>query len=40
LIDQVVDDRLIWKEEKNGYYSVRSAYKLCVNVLTDSSHLR
>jgi hypothetical protein len=40
LIDQVADDRLIWKAEKNGHYSVRSAYRLCVEVLTDSTHLR
>jgi hypothetical protein len=40
LIDQVIDDRLVWKAEKNGYYSVKSAYRLCVDVLTDSSHLR
>jgi hypothetical protein len=26
--------------EKNGFYLVRSAYRLCVDVLTDSSHLR
>jgi hypothetical protein len=40
LIDQVADDILIWKAEKNGHYSVRSAYRLCVEVLTDSTHLR
>jgi ribonuclease HI len=40
LVDQVEEDRLIWKVEKNGHYSVKSAYRLCVNVLTDSSHLR
>jgi hypothetical protein len=40
LVERVADDRLVWKEEKNGYYSVRSAYRLCVDVLTDSSHLR
>jgi hypothetical protein len=38
LVTQVVDDRLLWKAEKNGYYSVRSAYRLCTDVLTDSSH--
>jgi hypothetical protein len=28
LIDQVTDDRLVWKAERNGYYSVKSAYRL------------
>jgi hypothetical protein len=41
LVDHVVEDRLIWKAGKNGFYSVKSAYRLCtVDVLTDSSHLR
>jgi hypothetical protein len=35
LIDQMIDDRPVWKAETNGYYSVKSAYKLCVDVLTD-----
>jgi len=39
LIEQVQNDRLIWKVEKNGYYSVRSAYILCVEELLDVSHL-
>jgi hypothetical protein len=40
LLEQVGEDRLIWRVEKNGFYSVKSAYRLCVEVLTDSSHLR
>ncbi|KAK2358306.1 hypothetical protein QL285_095501 [Trifolium repens] len=40
LVGQVTEDGLIWKIEKNSYYSVKSAYRLCVEVLTDSSHLR
>ena len=30
---------MIWKAEKNGRYSVRSAYRLCVTELVDLSHL-
>jgi len=38
LIHQVEDDRIIWKAERNGRYSVRSAYRLCVTELIDSSY--
>jgi hypothetical protein len=40
LYDQVIQDRLFWKSERNGCYSVRSAYRLCVEELIDVSHLR
>jgi hypothetical protein len=40
LIEQVHNNRLIWKAEKNGYYLVCSAYRLCVEELVDVSHLR
>lgn len=39
LINQVESDRLLWKVEKNGRYSVRSAYRLFIEDLIDSSHL-
>lgn len=39
LISQVNADRIIWKAERHGRYSVRSAYMLCVSGLVDSSHL-
>jgi len=39
LYDQVRHDRLIWKAEWNGCYTLRSAYRLCVEELVDVSHL-
>lgn len=38
LYEQVQHDRFIWKAERNGCYSVRSAYHLCVEELVDVSH--
>jgi len=40
LIGQVEEDKLIWKAEKNGVYSVKNSYGLCVEDLVDTSHLR
>ncbi|XP_024630887.1 uncharacterized protein [Medicago truncatula] len=40
LFEQVTDDALIWKAERNGLYSVKSAYRLCVEELIDTAHLR
>jgi len=39
LISQVDEDKIIWKAERHSRYSVRSAYRLCVSELVDSSHL-
>jgi len=39
LISQFDGDRIIWKAERNRRYSVRSAYRLCVSELVDSSYL-
>lgn len=39
LYEQVRNDRLIWKAERNSCYSVRSAYRLCVEELVDVCHL-
>lgn len=40
LVLHIPADNLIWKGEKNGIYSVKSAYRLCVQELIDVSHLR
>jgi hypothetical protein len=32
LFDSVREDTIVWKLEQDGNYSVRSAYKLCVNI--------
>lgn len=39
LIPQVDTDRIIWKAKRHGRYSIRSAYRLCVSELVDSSYL-
>jgi hypothetical protein len=35
----VNEDKLVWKPEKNGPYSVRSAFRVCVEEIVDMSHL-
>src|SRR4030067_946497 len=40
LLEQVETDKLVCKAEKNGIYSVKSAYRLCVDDLVDISHLK
>jgi hypothetical protein len=39
LFHQVEEDDMVWKAEKNGQYSVRSAYRLCIEDVADNSHL-
>jgi hypothetical protein len=39
LYSSVTDDKRIWRGESNGDYSVKSAYRICVENL-DTSHLR
>jgi len=40
LFEQVEEDTLIWKGENNGVYSAKSAYRICVEELMDTSHFR
>ena len=37
---QVQTNKLIWKAEKNRHYSVRSAYRLCIEEVINNDHLR
>ncbi|CAJ2674072.1 unnamed protein product [Trifolium pratense] len=39
LFQQVTSDKLVWKAEKKGNYTVKIAYRLCVEELLDTSHL-
>jgi hypothetical protein len=40
LFTSVCEDRRIWKVEKNGDYSVRSAYRFCIIDFIDTSSFR
>ncbi|XP_058783721.1 uncharacterized mitochondrial protein AtMg00310-like [Vicia villosa] len=40
LFDSVQVDKLYWQLERNGRFSVRSAYRYCINEAIDTSHLR
>ncbi|MCI47899.1 polynucleotidyl transferase ribonuclease H fold, partial [Trifolium medium] len=40
LYPSVTVDRHLWRGENKGEYSVKSAYRICVRELIDTSHLR
>jgi len=35
----VTEDKMIWKGEKSGNYSVKSEYRICVSEIADNSHM-
>jgi len=39
LHQQVQMDKLVWKAEKNGCYSVRSAYRICIEDIINNDQL-
>ncbi|XP_058766293.1 uncharacterized mitochondrial protein AtMg00310-like [Vicia villosa] len=39
LFEAVHEDKMVWNLEKNGIFSVRSAYRYCVNEAINTSHL-
>ena len=39
LIPSVVEDKLIWKKEKVEHYTVKNAYRLCLEEIVDDSYL-
>jgi hypothetical protein len=40
LHQQVQMDKLVWKAKKNGCYSIRSAYRICIEDVINNDHLR
>ncbi|XP_058756815.1 uncharacterized protein LOC131630038 [Vicia villosa] len=40
LFEAVHEDRIVWNLENNDIFSVRSAYRYCINEAIDTSHLR
>lgn len=39
LLNRVREEKLIWKAQKHGLYSLESAYWVCVEELVDTPHL-
>jgi len=35
----VTEDKMIWKGERSGNYSVKCAYRICVSEIVDNSHM-
>jgi len=36
----MIEDRLVWKKEIDGEYSVRNAYRMCMQEIYDASHFK